>query len=234
MPLITFDFHNTLAWCDLWFDLEVFTLVSQVAGDLGIEVDSLAINRTYRDIRGEVMRTGVEVSAVDGALRSLASHGHDVTPDVIASSVEKLMRASLSDLHPAPGAIETVSYLHDAGYALGVISSAAHHGFVEWAIDSFGIRQCFGFILTTVSSGFYKSRPELYHQALALANARAGQSLHIGDSIKWDVETAASAGMRTGWLVSEQRHASDVKPDLVFHSLAGAGPVIDRFVRSLP
>jgi FMN phosphatase YigB (HAD superfamily) len=69
---------------------------------------------------------------------------------------------------------------------------------------------------------------------LTLADARADQSLHIGDSIKWDVETAASAGMRTGWLVSEQRHTSEVKPDLVFDSLMGAGSVIDRFVRNLP
>jgi FMN phosphatase YigB (HAD superfamily) len=234
MRLISFDFHNTLARCDLWFDLEVFTLVSQVAGDLGIEVDSLAVNRTYRDIRIEVMRSGVEVSAVDGALRSLASHGVDVSSAIIESSVERLMRETLSDLEPAPGAIETVRYLHEAGHTLGVISSAAHHDFVEWAIESFGISHCFAFILTTVSRGIYKSRPELYLHALTLADARADQSLHIGDSIKWDVETAASAGMRTGWLVSEQRHTSEVKPDLEFDSLVGAGSVIDRFVRNLP
>jgi FMN phosphatase YigB (HAD superfamily) len=175
----------------------------------------------------------VEVSAADAVSHVFSSNGIELERHYIDSSVDRLMREALDDLTPTPGSIETIRFLKARGYTLGVISSAAHHEFVEWALASFGILELFDFVLTSVSAGIYKSRPELYRLALDSVGADAGRSLHVGDSIKWDVETASLAGMRTAWLVSEQRHTSEVRPDLTFESLEGSGPEIDRFVRSL-
>ena len=233
MRLITFDFHNTLASCDSWFELEVFTIASEVAADIEIEADPITLNSLYREIRLEVIRSGVEISAADAVRHIFASHGIDHSSEQVEASVDRLMRRALHDLTAKPGAIETVTYLKSQGHQLGVISSAAHHNFVEWALASFGILEHFDFVMTSVQTGIYKSRPELYLRALAAVEAVSTLSLHIGDSIKWDVETASLAGMRTGWLVSEQRHPSEVLPDLTFESLHNSGPIIDRFVRSL-
>jgi FMN phosphatase YigB (HAD superfamily) len=175
----------------------------------------------------------VEVSAADAVSHVFTSNGIGLERHHIDSSVDRLMRGALDDLTPTPGSIDTIRFLKSQGYTLGVISSAAHHEFVEWALDSFGILDSFEFVLTSVRAGIYKSRPELYHQALESVGAEARRSLHVGDSIKWDVETASLAGMRTAWLVSEQRPTSEVRPDLIFESLEDSGPEIDRFVRSL-
>jgi FMN phosphatase YigB (HAD superfamily) len=233
MQLITFDFHNTLARCDTWFDLEVYSIASRVALDTEILIEPATLDADYRVVRSEVIRSGVEVSAADAVSHVFTSNGIELERHHIDSSVDRLMRGALNDLTPTPGSIETIRFLKARGYTLGVISSAAHHEFVEWALASFGILEHFAFVLTSVSAGIYKSRPELYRLALDSVGADAGRSLHVGDSIKWDVETASLAGMRTAWLVSEQRHTSEVRPDLAFESLEDSGPEIDRFVRSL-
>lgn len=234
MSLITFDFHNTLAHCDTWFELEVFTLASEVARDLRFDIAPEPLNATYRTLRQRVLETGTELSAVEGATLTLAEHDLRPTEDAIVASVSRLMRAAASDLHAVPGAVETVRYLHAEGYSLGVVSSAAHHEFLEWALAEFGILDFFGFILTSASVGIYKSRPALYEHAMSIARADPATSLHIGDSMKWDVETASIAGMHTAWLVSIQRHPSSARPDLTFTSLVGAGPTIHSYMCGLP
>ena len=230
MSLITFDFHNTLAHCDAWLELEVFTLASDVARDLALDVQPAALNATYRTLRQQVMDTGVELSAVDGAKSTLAKHGLFPSDDSVIASVSRLMREVRHDVHAIPGAINTVHYLHGEGHLLGVISSAAHHEFLEWTLEAFGIIELFSFILTSASVGIYKSRPALYEHAMSLVNADPTTSLHVGDSLKWDVETASFAGMHTAWLVSEQRHPSDAQPNLTFTTLVGAGPAIHSYM----
>lgn len=234
MQLITFDFHNTLASCDSWFDLEVFTVASQVASILGSSVSTEALDAAYRDIRTGVMQSGIEISAADAVITVFRAHEIDASPALIETTVDNLMRAAMHDLIARPGAVATVVDLTQLGYRLGVISSAAHHDFVEWSLEQFGILDRFLFVLTSVRAGFYKSSPEIYRQALELADAEAARSFHLGDSMKWDVETASRVGMRTGWLTSDQRHQSSAVPDLVFESLENAGPVIHDFMRTLP
>ncbi|MEJ7837447.1 MAG: HAD family hydrolase [Thermomicrobiales bacterium] len=233
MQLITFDFHNTLASCDSWFDLEVFTIASSVASALGLEADGEALNAAYRDIRARVMQSGIEISAAEAVISVFRSQAIDASPEQIETTVDDLMWNSMHDLSAKPGAVATVIDLKQLGYQLGVISSAAHHGFVEWSLEHFGILDRFDFVLTSVKAGVYKSSPDIYHQALGLADATASQSFHLGDSIKWDVETASRAGMRTGWLTSDQRYQSTAVPDLAFASLENAGPVIHDYMRSL-
>jgi HAD superfamily hydrolase (TIGR01509 family) len=233
MSLITFDFHNTLATCDTWFDLEVYSIASRVAADTESVAESSALDAHYRHIRTEVMRTGIEVSVADAVTTVFLDSGISMQRSQIDDSVDRLMRLALDDLSPTPGAIDTVTYLQKRGHTLGVISSAAHHEFVEWALATFGILDRFDFVLTSVRAGIYKSQPDLYLRALDSVGADARCSLHVGDSLKWDVETASRAGMRTAWLSGPQRHATDAVPDLTFDSLVDAGPAIDRFMRDL-
>lgn len=233
MMLVTFDFHNTLAQCDTWFELEVRTLASAVAREIAPSADSASLDAAYRLIRRNVVRTGIELDATEGVRQTFASVGiHSTEPD-IAGSIERLMLHALHDLSAIQGAIETVRHLKQHGYRLGVISSAVHHDFLEWALAQFGILDEFTFVMTSASAGIYKSSPAIYQQAMTITGAEPALSMHIGDSLKWDVETASRAGMRTGWLQSVQNHPAEAQPDLIFPTLIEAGPTIDNFMRQI-
>jgi HAD superfamily hydrolase (TIGR01509 family) len=231
--LVTFDFHNTLARCDTWFELEVHTLASAVAREIMPSADPSFLDAAYRLIRRNVVETGIELDATEGVKQTFASVGFHPTEPEIAACIERLMRHALHDLSAIQGAIETVQHLKKRGYQLGIISSAVHHGFLEWALAQFGILHEFTFVMTSASAGIYKSSPAIYKQAMTISGAEPAASLHIGDSLKWDVETASRAGMRTGWLQSRQNHPSAARPDLIFSTLVDAGPTIDNFMRQL-
>jgi HAD superfamily hydrolase (TIGR01549 family) len=233
-PLITFDFHNTLAHCDTWFQLEIAQLPSAVAKEIAPDIDHVALTAAYREIRQQVIASGIEKTASQGVKDAFTTLGTDPGDLRIEQAIDRLMKSALDDLAPVAGAIETIRRLHRGGFQLGVVSSAVHHDFLEWALEVFGIRDHFRFVLTSAKSGWYKSHPAIYEQALALASTEAPESLHIGDSLRWDVAMAARVGMNTGWLETPQHHPSDAQPDLVFSTLIDAAPRIETFMRTLP
>lgn len=230
MDLITFDFHNTIAHCDSWFRLEVHTLVSSVATRLGIGSSPTQLDAAYRALRADVMATGNEVTAYDAATLVLRQFGHAPARQTVIDAVDALMREAMTDLRPVPGAIETIRFLRASGARLGVVSSAAHHDFLEWALAVFDVRDAFAFVLSSADFGLYKSNPEIYRHAMRLGGAEPARSLHLGDSLKWDVESAQQAGMHTAWLRSPNRYEVSAVPDIELETLEGAGPVIAAYV----
>jgi putative hydrolase of the HAD superfamily len=79
------------------------------------------------------------------------------------------------------------------------VSSAVHHPFLDWTLARFGLGDAFTTIITSASSGFYKSRPEIYQAALRDLGVAATETIHVGDSYRFDVQGARRAGLRTVW-----------------------------------
>lgn len=229
---VTLDFHNTLAQCDSWFELEVRGLLSQFlewhAGETGKVLapgtQELAAS-TYREIRRSVIESGYELTAEACVATGLERLGLEAAPADIDRGVKLLMRATLPDLVPIPGALEVIDDLSRAGVRLGIVSSAVYHPFLEWSLEAFGIAGSFSSVVTSASAGFYKSRTEIYSHALEQLKADPTRAVHVGDSWRWDAGTAKQAGMKTVWLNARNAEA-DVKPDLEIASLHGAAPAI--------
>lgn len=208
MPIraVTIDFHNTLAWCDRWFALEVRELVPEVLLALGpgrgVNVDSAlldAARREYRTLREAIIASGDERVALDGTMATLEALGFDFPRDDVEATIDGLMRAALDEARPMPGAIEAVRALHGRGLRCGIVSSAVHHPFLEWTIARFGLSDAFLTVVTSASSGFYKSRPEIYQMALGALGVGPEEAIHVGDSYRFDVQGARRAGLRTIW-----------------------------------
>ncbi|HEU0165417.1 MAG TPA: HAD family hydrolase, partial [Thermomicrobiales bacterium] len=220
MPLITFDFHNTLAHCDAWFELEVRTLPSVVlAAASGIVLDDetrVSVDAAYRRVREQVMATGIELDALASVLATYDALGIEVDREAATAAIDAAMRHALHDLQPVDGAVALVTQLHEDGYRLGIVSSAVYHPFLEWALAAFDIAHCFEFVVTSASAGYYKSSPAIYHHALGLASMRPHEAVHIGDSARWDVTTAASIGIGTVLLrtarIDRFANAADLLP----------------------
>ena len=203
---VTIDFHNTLARCDRWFELEVGALVPELLAELGpghgVNVDDALLERTrhaYRELRTAIIASGDEQEALVGTLATLAAVGVDLPAARVAQAIDRLMRAALAEVEPMSGAVAAVRTLRDQGYRCAIISSAVHHPFLEWTIERFGLSDAFGAIVTSASSGFYKSRPEIYTQTVQQLGIPPGEAIHVGDSYRFDVQGARRAGLRTIW-----------------------------------
>lgn len=238
---ITFDFHNTLAACPEWFELEVRHLSSSFLrwwSDRGGRLLAPALldeaDARYRQLRHEIMEHGNELTAeacleqVFGAMRL------QVPKEDVRTGVANLMHGALAGASPIPGAVTTVREIHRAGVQIGIVSSAVFHPFLEWTLESFGIRDAFDVVITSASAGFYKSRAELYVHAAELLGATPDRMVHVGDSFRFDVAGARRAGMGTVWLRRDQAESDDpsIRPDLVLTTLEAAAPEILMLLRS--
>jgi HAD superfamily hydrolase (TIGR01509 family) len=237
---VTFDFHNTLATCPDWFDLEVRRLPSSFlrwwADEWRQVIDTALLadaDRRYRDLRAEIMDHGNELCAVECLTRVFAGMGLEIAETAIAAGIEHLMRGTLAGASPVPGAVEAVRTLHAAGLPLGIVSSAVYHPFLDWTLAQFGIRDRFQTIVTSASAGFYKSRPEIFWHAADALGTAPERMVHIGDSLRFDVGGAQRAGMGTVWLQRDPVTSDDgtMTPDLTLSTLEAAGPSILSLLR---
>lgn len=235
MQIVTFDFHDTLVSCDRWFELEVRTLPWEVILDLNIpeaeRPDRLAVLSAYQRLRAEVIRTGNEIDSYDTVEHIFDAVGFSAGATDTRAIIDRLMGNALDHVRLVPGARRLVRDLHQRGTRLAVISSAIHHDFLLAALDRFKIAGCFDRIVTSASSGYYKSNPEIYRSTINELGGHPPHCVHIGDSLRWDVGSAQKVGIRTVWLDhgGGTRPWNDVPmpvPDRRVESLVGASNVI--------
>lgn len=234
MQIATFDFHNTIANCDRWFELEIRELPAAVLVELentgDVQTDPGTLDRAtwaYRELRREIMGTGIEKDAQASVEHVVQHMGIHASPGDISIAIERLMRDAKATLTPVPGAVETISTIIDSGIPVGVISSAVYHPFLEWALDDFGLLERLAFVATSASVGYYKSDTRIYHHAYQSVNAMTELGVHIGDSPRWDIQMAREAGLGTVLYVDEEREVgataqAEVEPDLTLTSLIDA------------
>lgn len=208
MQVLTFDFHNTLANCDPWFELEVRDLPWTVIERMDLYVaPSLKdrVDHAYRNLRLEVIASGNEIDAYDSVCQLFDRFGIPFNRPEVEAAIDELMLLAVESMEPVAGAADAVRHLHAAGIRTGVVSSAIHHQSVDWILDRMGIGSCLDAVVTSASSGFYKSSPAIYDAALRELGGEACGSVHVGDSLKWDVTMAQRAGMTAVWLRSPRR-----------------------------
>jgi FMN phosphatase YigB (HAD superfamily) len=231
-PLVTVDFHNTLIECEEWFQLEVRTLASSVvdwavqqAAIQNVSVDRTVIDAEYRKLRLAIHLHGHELEAERSVVTVLDRIGIALERETIASAVRELMLTALHHAKSVPGALLFLQELHAQGVRLAIVSSAVYHPFLEWALAEHAMRDLLDVVVTSASCGFYKSRPEIYWAALDAIGAPANESVHIGDSLRFDVGGASMAGMKTAWYDRQRsngREALGIVPDLVVTDLGSA------------
>ena len=201
---VTLDFHNTIARCDAWFDLEVFELVpayldwhSRSSG-LEVSADLKTTGRScYRKLRQRVIESGTEIDAAESLEIVLKGLGIEVAPEVIDRALVDIFEPTVAGATPIDGVIDSVNCLRESGVRLAVVSSAAYHPFLEWTLAKFGIDGEFDAVLTSASTGHYKSTSRIYSTALEMLGVPPEQCIHVGDSERFDVQPARSLGIRT-------------------------------------
>ncbi|MEO8583146.1 MAG: YjjG family noncanonical pyrimidine nucleotidase [Flavitalea sp.] len=93
-----------------------------------------------------------------------------------------------------PGTIDTLTYLHNKGYNMHLITN----GFEETQhnkLRNSGISTFFIEVITSERSNSIKPKKEIFDFALNLAKATHAESIMIGDSIEVDIQGAQNAGI---------------------------------------
>jgi HAD superfamily hydrolase (TIGR01509 family) len=91
-----------------------------------------------------------------------------------------------------PGTRAALDRIHER-FRMAVISNA--DGRIERILSRCGIADCFETITDSGVVGFEKPRPEIFQAALKTMNARADESLYVGDVYSVDYVGATNAGM---------------------------------------
>jgi HAD superfamily hydrolase (TIGR01549 family) len=237
---ITFDFHNTLIRCDPWFDLEVSGLPAIVAGTLWASgrtswssvPPAQDITNVYRSLRAEIIAHGNEMDAVSGVMESFRRLGLDADKNAVTEIVDHTFRELVDVSTVMSGVRHTLEHLNGLGIRIGVVSSAVHHDFLEWTLSIHGLRRYFAEIVTSASTGFYKSRPEIYYSACELLGVAPASTIHVGDSFRFDHLGGIAAGLQTVWIndSGSDGHTESPRPSLELTSLVDGGPPIHQLL----
>jgi FMN phosphatase YigB (HAD superfamily) len=239
LALVTIDFHNTLFHCDQWFRLEIETLpleflawrAKMEGGSVETDLAATAQAR-YRHLRQEVMATGRECDAVSSMRRVLRDLNLPYDGDDVEAGIAQIMRRAVKTAQPLSGAVDLTRRLHEAGMRLAVVSSAAYHPFLEWCLQRHDMRDTFSAVVSSASCGIYKSDPAIYQFTLDLLDANPEESVHIGDSHRFDIASASRVGIRTILLANGDTAAGlDPPPDATITHLGDAAA---HLVRLLP
>lgn len=116
-------------------------------------------------------------------------------------------------LNPHEGAIEIVKKLKDDNYTLGIVTSRLGESAID-ILETFDIKKYFSTIVTVEDTEKNKPNPEPLLKALSQINAKADESIYIGDT-KFDIECAKNAKVTSvlvGWSHYKVEE-NDVKPD---------------------
>ncbi|HEY0071571.1 MAG TPA: HAD family hydrolase [Chloroflexia bacterium] len=238
--VVLFDFHNTLATCDSWLELEIRTLPGQVMVQLARngsieDVSPRMLNeatRLFQELRQEVRENGIELSAVEGSRRVLEEMGIRVPEAELESAVEALEYACLPEVSVVEGAGRALERLRGDGYRMGVVSSAGFPRFVELALEKLGLRTYFSEIVTSAAEGLYKSNPEIFRRAARRLGAEPQYAIHIGDHAIYDVQTAKAAGLYAIWFTAQARTTARLH-NQPWDASAQAGAAADAVVDSM-
>ncbi|MGV3629577.1 MAG: YjjG family noncanonical pyrimidine nucleotidase [Bacteroidota bacterium] len=122
---------------------------------------------------------------------------HQVNDESLAALIsDAYIRLSPRQTLLFPHAAETLTELKKRGYILHIITN----GFEEVQyikLNESGIRPFFDVIVCSEHIGFNKPDKRIFIHALELANAKASESMMIGDDLEVDILGANQVGMET-------------------------------------
>lgn len=116
-----------------------------------------------------------------------------------------------------PNTVETIQELHKLGLILGIISN---NGCPGWILDRIlkgvGLLDFFSIRLYSGEEGVEKPDKEIFKRAERLAKVDTKKILHVGDSIRADVQGAKAMGWKTAFRQSKNVPSSNGLADFEF------------------
>ena len=141
---------------------------------------------------------------------------HD--PELIDALVTTHMGAVYEHVRVVEHHREVLESLRDTA-RLGLCSNFSHVPTAERVLDEAQLSDLFDAIVISETVGIRKPRQEIFQATLDALGVDPHETLHVGDSLKADVEGAAALGIRTVWITRRIPN-----PETALREFAGPDP----------
>jgi HAD superfamily hydrolase (TIGR01549 family) len=118
---------------------------------------------------------------------------------------------------------------------IGLCSNFSHSETALRILEESDLRRHFDAVVISEAVGIRKPRAEIFAAILDRLAVAPGEVLHVGDSLRADVDGAAACGISSVWItrrVSDAdrrlREHAGAKPDFVIRDLAEVSSLLDR------
>jgi HAD superfamily hydrolase (TIGR01509 family) len=118
---------------------------------------------------------------------------------------------------------------------IGLCSNFSHSETALRILEESDLRRHFDAVVISEAVGIRKPRAEIFAAVLDRLAVAPGEVLHVGDSLRADVDGAAACGIPSVWItrrVSDPdrrlREHAGAKPDFVIRDLAEVSSLLDR------
>lgn len=196
---------------------ELFSLHENKVGDIAFEIFLpiyIDINEAYWE-EYRLDKVDKETLRVGRFKDAFHYFGKDFDFEFLDQFAKDYLARSPYKTNLFPGAFETLNYLKGK-YQLHIITN----GFKEVQyikLDSSNLASYFDIIICSDEVGFKKPNAKIFELALEAAQAKANESLMIGDSEETDVMGAIRVGMQAFWF--NPLHAKNNNAFLSIHNL---------------
>lgn len=157
--------------------------------------ESAAYDHRLKDM---LAGTGLRFEEVDQMRTQFAAQGLDGNAEVIRFFNLKKTPWPSRDEVPLADAEDTLRYLKERGYKLGILANQAP-GTAD-RLENWGLLQYFDFVAASAELGVKKPDPAIFKKALAMAGCKAVDAVMIGDRLDNDIIPAKVLGMQTVWI----------------------------------
>jgi putative hydrolase of the HAD superfamily len=175
----------------------------------------------YYDERDKQM---IETSTFLVLKELLAEKGYtNISDSVIRDSLDAHYAVTQKNWQLEDDAIACLSTLQEQNYKLGLLSNAGDHRDVLQLVEKFNLESYFEFIVTSAGCGYRKPHQRIFELALEKVNARAEETVMVGDTLKADILGANQMGMFSIWITRRADYPPDktlpIQPRAIIKSL---------------
>ena len=193
---IFFDLDHTL-----WdFEANSFATFNQILSNHNFSFETATFMEAYSPINHAYWKLYRENKITTEELRfvRLQKTFQAIKQPQKAEMINELSEAYINQLsthtHIFEGTIELLEYLKP-NYRLHIITNGFENVQQKKMLNA-GLAPYFDIVLTAEKAGVKKPHPDIFEQALSMAQTTASKSLMIGDSYEADISGAIALGMQ--------------------------------------
>lgn len=160
-------------------------------------------------VRDMIMGTGISFEEFDKTRISFALQGFDGNSEAIKYFGLKKTPWHTEDEAPFEDTEETLKYLKERGYMLGIIANQSLG--TEKRLSQWGLLKYFDRIAASAELGVAKPDKAIFEKAFMLADCTPIDAVMVGDRLDNDIIPAKSLGMKTIWIRKGLSIYQDIK-----------------------
>lgn len=151
-------------------------------------------------------QTHIEYTSARILAASLEKFGFKDIPDsIIQSALNDMYQVSQTHWYLEEDTLETLTWLTEQSYRLGLITNASDTNDVYTLIEQHQLEKYFEKIIISAEFGLRKPHPAIFEQATNHFEVPPNRCLMVGDKLANDILGAQKAGIPSVWIKSRGR-----------------------------